>query len=162
MLATNSILNSNQIEEVEFSHKNASDETTTERERRSRSRTSSITARRKAEEKLKTWHYNGTRKTVEGSLNVSSLLVPSSPFANVSSLRERRGLLLRSESFPRGIRAEVDNRLSRIRNYVVILYYTLLHLHKMQFKGIMSGDYPLYFFFLSKEEERRCRIEDVS
>lgn len=90
MLATNSILNSNQIEEVEFSHKNASDETTTERERRSRSRTSSITARRKAEEKLKTWHYNGTRKTVEGSLNVSSLLVPSSPFANVSSLRERR------------------------------------------------------------------------
>lgn len=90
MLATNSILNSNQIEEVEFSHKNASDETTTERERRSRSRTSSITARRKTEEKLKTWHYNGTRKTVEGSLNVSSLLVPSSPFANVSSLRERR------------------------------------------------------------------------
>lgn len=124
MLATNSILNSNQIEEVEFSHKNASDETTTERERRSRSRTSSITARRKAEEKLKTWHYNGTRKTVEGSLNVSSLLVPSSPFANVSSLRERRGLLLRSESFPRGIRAEVDNRLSRIRNYVVILSTT--------------------------------------
>lgn len=91
MLATNSILNSNQIEEVEFSRKNASDETTTERERRSRSRTSSITARRKAEEKLKTWHYNGTRKTVEGSLNVSSLLVPSSPFANVSSLRCMEG-----------------------------------------------------------------------
>lgn len=115
-------------------------------------------ARRKAEEKLKTVALQRDPERLNGSLNVSSphrSNVSSFPFVG-----RGRGYFYEVRVFPgEGIRAEVDNRLSRIPNYVVI--FSLPH-YKMQFEGIMRLS---FISSLSLERERgwkRCGIEYVS
>lgn len=116
-------------------------------------------ARRKAEEKLKTVALQRDPERLNGSLNVSS------PHPNVLTFPPFvawgwRGYFYEVRVFPgEGIRAEVDNRLSRIPNYVVI--FSLPH-YKMQFEGIMRLS---FISSLSLERERgwkRCGIEYVS
>ena len=113
-------------------------------------------ARRKAEEKLKTVALQRDPERLNGSLNVSSPHPPS--FQRfLPSLRgeEGRGYFYEVRVFPgEGIRAEVDNRLSRIPNYVVIF-----SLPQMQFEGIMPADYLLCLLFLSNEREGGKGVE---
>ena len=115
-------------------------------------------ARRKAEEKLKTVALQRDPERLNGSLNVSSphrSNVSSFPFVG-----RREGVTFTKWEFSSdGIKAEVDNRLSRIPNYVVI--FSLPH-YKMQFEGIMRLS---FISSLSLERERgwkRCGIEYVS
>lgn len=116
-------------------------------------------ARRKAEEKLKTVALQRDPERLNGSLNVSSPHPPSFQRFLPSLRGERRVTFTKWEFSSDGIRAEVDNRLSRIPNYVVI--FSLPH-YKMQFEGIMRLS---FISSLSLERERgwkRCGIEYVS
>ena len=110
-------------------------------------------ARRKAEEKLKTVALQRDPERLNGSLNVSS---PHR--SNVSSFRcvgRGEGVTFTKWEFSSdGIKAEVDNRLSRIPNYVVIF-----SLPQMQFEGIMPADYLLCLLFLSNEREGGKGVE---